>query len=303
MRHVHLTFWLITLNFLNLKSQDWASLGTEWYYTVNYFGSSNIGYSKIESVGDTVIKGINCRILERSELTCDLRPSREYMYEDGNKIYYYEFTRDTFNILYDFEVEEGDIIEYPLWPGVIDFDSTYFVRVDSVKIIELNSIPLKHLFVSYSTDSTQFYGKDVIIEKIGSRTNLFPVESPICDGPYIRELRCYSDTEIGTLEFVNVICDLVKTDSEGLKTQQIELYPNPVQDALKIKNVKSINKELVEVELEIYTLEGKKIYAKKLALFSNQSEHINMSHLNRGFYVVRLIINNDNYYLTKLIKK
>ncbi len=85
----------------------------------------------------------------------------------------------------------------------------------------------------------------------------------------------------------------------GINTQtsfnNVYLYPNPITNNLAIKtetNIKSIS---------IFSIEGKEVLTKK---FNNlQTEiHIDLTAINKGFYLVQITTENGSVYSKKIIK-
>ncbi|WP_409558144.1 T9SS type A sorting domain-containing protein [Chishuiella sp.] len=74
-------------------------------------------------------------------------------------------------------------------------------------------------------------------------------------------------------------CGLLGTNDE-IKTSSktIEYYPNPVKDILYFNHDKNIG------NIEVYDLVGKRIYATTI---NSKSGSINLSHLNKGVYIVK----------------
>ena len=75
---------------------------------------------------------------------------------------------------------------------------------------------------------------------------------------------------------------------------ELEIYPNPCEDFLCVKN----GENCTDCIVEIYDLTGKMILKKPIGV----SKKINISHLNSGIYLVK-ITNDGEEYSEKLIKK
>ncbi len=79
------------------------------------------------------------------------------------------------------------------------------------------------------------------------------------------------------------------------------VYPNPVDDALTL----SIDlKQSSDVQLGIYTLEGRQLYQMQVSLNPGRNQvSINPSHLQAGMYLLKVMSNDGIRIVTKVIKK
>ena len=164
-----------------------APQGAEWYFNLSSFMTSPITYYRMAVEGDTVIQGHQCSVITRQYLGGN--GDKQYVYEENNKVYWYNATLDAFTTLYDFDAEEGES-----WICHID-SCSYEVTVQSVEQVTWggrtyrvqNITPIEGEFFYF------YYGR--IIEGIGSVEGLFPYPyacvGDMYDGPYPDYLRCY----------------------------------------------------------------------------------------------------------------
>lgn len=107
----------------------------------------------------------------------------------------------------------------------------------------------------------------------------------------IDDLKIYnyvlSDADINTIYTTNFLLNSQNFNQNNLDAT---LFPNPVQDVLNISIENTIN------SVEIFTIQGQKV------MQSNEST-INMSSLNSGIYLVKIIDENDAISTKKIIKK
>ena len=76
----------------------------------------------------------------------------------------------------------------------------------------------------------------------------------------------------------------LSVDQESLLNKSVVLFPNPTSETLNIKNLKINGKVTI---LEIFTIQGKKVFSKKIK--QNQAEiSVNISHLNNGMYIYKI---------------
>ncbi len=78
---------------LQVQGQDFAPIGSKWYYTnIESFFSPNQGFVTIENVGDTIIQGLDCKILEQTEYRTSgdtIHKGFEYFYVSGDTVWRY----------------------------------------------------------------------------------------------------------------------------------------------------------------------------------------------------------------------
>jgi hypothetical protein len=94
-----------------------------------------------------------------------------------------------------------------------------------------------------------------------------------------------------------VVVDKVLSTSQFEENRKLSIFPNPAKDEITI----ALNsKTLVNPKIEIYSLEGKKVYFDKL---SNQNEKITLSvkDFSKGIYLVKLFDNNQEISSEKIV--
>jgi len=209
---------------INLHAQDFAPTGAKWYVPNLHFLPPSISVTTIESIGDTIINGLDCKHLVKDNWSCLINDGSFFIHQSGDSIYLYDALRDTFDTIIDFgaEVGEGWQFHYDYMGGGSSID-TISCTVDSVFYHYLSPTDsLKTQDVTL-TSSTEFYvdGTDTIYnsrqariyEKIGFQTALFPYFFPqqwICDANNDGPTRCYEDSIVGLLKFDTVDCEFVE---------------------------------------------------------------------------------------------
>lgn len=265
MKKLSLFLILALLLSSGLYAQIFQSLGTNLYYTVN----PSVGcfpcvteYQKLEYIGDTLINGLTCQVIEKSgTLTpcSDNESSHEYLFQDGSEVYWYNTSAGEFSILYDFGAIAGD-----MWQVIVD-DCLVDVFVDSVTHLDYNGDLLKTLHVS---DVEGFFsGK--IIENIGHTTSFFPRDvywycnyGSLCDDKFINGLRCYANSE-HLYNFTGMPCDTtyITGRKEVLyQPQGIKIYPNPADKYIVIENTIGLK----EATFRIYNMLGNLVSTTKI---------------------------------------
>ena len=233
--YLHIT---IIILFCNSLYSQWAPIGAKWIYTMTFNMSNNIDTFVIRSVGDTSIQGHLCKILQKNTGLCDLRPIKEFMYEDSGKVFFYDNSRNIFQMLYDFNGNIGD--STVIYPG--DYPSTDYISttIDSISSININSHILKKLYVHCSSSSLNWIPSNsgVVIENIGDTYYMFPWLFGGCDAQWARPLRCYEDAVVGAYNFNTAPnCDytLLVGINETNNPLKIAIFPNPASEQINLE--------------------------------------------------------------------
>ena len=278
--------------------------GNEWYYSMSDQTNSGFDFNRCYIDGDTVILGKSCKIYHKKHQTCDLRPLREFIYEENNRWYYYHKQYESFKLLYDFSATVGDTItveswEHNEWVSILQGDSLFYMKIDSIDYIPFDTLMLKRFFVSYDLqdDSKIEFSpgswRDTIIEGIGNTTSLFHgIVDGLCHDFYSVKLRCFTDADLGTLKFVNIACD---TSTLGLKDKTMVLFrvsPNPVNSMLFLKDLPIQGKSI-----SIYSQTG------KLVRSINYQESINVEAIDSGMYTLLVEDQNGKKYYTRFVRE
>ncbi len=227
-----ITLTIAFLFSISLFSQDqWAPAWATWYYECwSVFTPPHI--ETITVTGDTVIQGINCKIMKRF--------SESYTYEENGKVFIYNPGDATFGQLYDFNAQAGDqwkvkLNEALLWP----FDSMT-VEVDSVVNREVSGHSLKTQMVSFYDDQGGLMGNDSIYENIGSAHWLLSLfESIDPDSGYADEggpcnLHCFDNPYFFPLEFNGIACMPFNDKERREENNLFSVSPNPAIDFLQV---------------------------------------------------------------------
>ncbi|WP_236976110.1 hypothetical protein [Membranihabitans maritimus] len=206
---ITLSLTICTHLYTQSDSAEWAPIGTTWYYN---FNSSNVypqaNALKMESIKDTMVNEKPARIIEGTIYyhsgdtlhAPDVFPEgRIILHQQGDSIYY--LRENTFELLYDFSLEEGDTMNIvtpePYRPN-IENDTMIQVVIDSTgeRVLDGDTLRTQIVSTNYSRfyTSYQMYGE--IIEKIGNQEFLLPNYNGVCDAYCPFSLRCYQDSTI-----------------------------------------------------------------------------------------------------------
>lgn len=263
----------------------WFQDGSTWVHRVIQADAG--GYVETTIEKDTTLGGIACKKLVGSFKLFDVNPPFPlvssgqldppiFMYAsaDDNEVFYYE--NGAFKKIYDFNAGVGDTIVLPYNPtvGISSLCPNNDFVIDSVGVENIDGINLKWMSVSPTPLTLNFYnGK--IYQKMGSTNWYFNslVDPVSCIGTvedmnFVDEFRCFSDANFefkhqGVIDNFGGNCyfpdTTVTTVFELVVKNNIEIYPNPVND--------EINIEIVGLDFEevtIIDLMGKEVLRLKL---------------------------------------
>ena len=303
---------LVILNFTNLYSQGWLPIGASWNYTNTSWGLK-AGINKYEVIAEIEIKGKTCSVIEKSNTSCDNRPLTEYLYKEDDKVFYYEESQDTFNLLYDFSLEEGDVFRIPKWESIRSgaaIEDSIIYRIDSIAEVNIGERKLKHFFIRsggyhnevlYFGESNLSLRWNQIIEDIGSLSNLFVIaESGSCDGIHTDDLRCFTNPNYGLIKFTDdVDCDSLITVSikQEDNKNKVEIYPTITTSQIQLKTSQD-----EEFNWNVIDFSGKIVKRGYIVNRKNISNSIDLSNLNSSVYILILKNIEGVIYTKKIIK-
>lgn len=287
-------------------AQDFAPIGSEWFYTERFAFSGDVDYMRFETTRDTVVDGKNCRIITKNgQAWCNWRPSEEIVYQDSNIVYFWDTTFNEFQILYDFNSEPGDswivkVYDEEYQDSIVPDIDTFVVYVDSISYMDVNGHSLKQMHVTYSViEETMPYSfNSVISEVLGDLTYMIyfhNYSSLACDINYSGGLRCYEDSWIGHFESgIADSCTYIYTGKELIETKApIQIFPNPCKNVLHVKN-----ESQMDLIYRIYNL------SNVIMTDGTLEEYIDLSLFKSGLYIIDIFNEqNKRVYTKKFILK
>ena len=199
-------------------------------------------------------------------------------------------------LLYDFSLQIGDtiLLSNPITP----FPSNGgFYKVDSIVSQNLLDNKSHKFFFLSPTDSNQSSDElPVWIEGIGGLTLINgPGGTP--DINRVGKISCYfndgflSYSQLDSLDRCTV---KYVTGLKEIQRHSNSIYPTIFESILRLEDVSEVS------EVVIYSLRGEEVYRRKL---NHQSyENLELSHLEKGFYVIRLYDNNLPVVSKKIVK-
>ena len=265
-----LLFGLLLFNgSMVLSAQNWAPIGARWHYGQTNLGPPGTTFRLFESVGDTIIDGRVCSVVEgRCNCTNEM-PNANFLYEEEGRVFLYSSVTETFNLLYDFTLAPGES-----W--VVHFDtgdSTSFT-VDSVSYLVSGEDSLRVLHLDPLQGNYRI--GDAVIEKIGGTSCMYPMIS-FCD-PLTGGIRCYEDEALGLIQF-NESVGCTFTPVEEARAESIDVFPIPTTGKVNIRSSFQIRR------LIVYDLTGKIQYEAQV---NTDFAEISIEALSAGCYFLRV---------------
>ena len=260
------------------EEEQYFPRGTEWYYEIKHL-NGDITYQHLEYASDTVVNKKRTKILVETNTMYDKEQwiDYEYIYEDGDKIYWWNKDLEDFTLLYDFGAEVGD--EWEVNGGWF----TITVHVDDVQTVTYNGKTYKMLSVS---DVSHLFTGDILCG-VGHMDHFFP-ESPIAKDYEVDGLRCFwQDGEL-VLNMGDEDCDAVYYEIHSVEENSevtFKVYPNPTDGLLHIVETQCIAS--LPSEYRITNLLGQTLLSGVL-----DGEIIDVSVLSNGIYFLKI---NDSF--------
>jgi len=286
------------------QQAEFAPIGAEWYY--NYSISPDGYFYRVVSEKDTVVEGSNCRLLNLYYDMSSSSVSEEYIIkQEQGKIYYYY--HEQFHLLFDFDVELNDIVEFTFMYKKYDKDngiclSSYTDTVLSlrfeIKNIATNAQNLKTFTANIldedkdKIDGVYSYWEHSYTEKIGGNNLFMPMlhNGGVLLGVEYSFLRCYSDADL------SYISQYWLSEGAG-KPCDYSIYLGVNDVAFKANtfwqhgNYLMFN-ENVQRTINFYSVMGIKIYSVE----STENEINPLPYLKqKGVYIVEIIENGKKY--------
>jgi len=254
--------------------------GIEWYYEIKHV-NGDVTFQHLEYTADTAINSRRVKIITETNTMYDKTDwvDYEYIYEEGDLVYWWNKELEEFTLLYDFGAVEGD-----MW--IINGGGyTITVHVDAVQFVNYENQIYKILSVS---DQNHLFTGDIICG-IGHQKSFFP-EGPIVKDFEVEGLRCFwQDGEL-LLTLGDEDCDAVYYGIHGLNetpNTAFTIYPNPTSNHLVITYITNsdIPSPSTPTPYHITTLLGQTV---KSGLITSDNQQIDIHDLNQGFYFITI---------------
>ena len=281
---------------LHVNSQEYHQLldhESEWHLTSCSSTCINDVYY---TNGDTTYNGYQYKILNGYHYISRTFWLREDVSEKHIFLSYDNGKSRIEVLLYDFSLQIGDtiLLSNPITP----FPSNGgFYKVDSIVSKNLLDNKSHKFFYLSPTDSNQSSDElPVWIEGIGGLTLINgPGGTP--DINRVGKISCYfndgflSYSQLDSLDRCTV---KYVTGLKEIQRHSNSIYPTIFESILRLEDVSEVS------EVVIYSLRGEEVYRRKL---NHQSyENLELSHLEKGLYVIRLYDNNLPVVSKKIVK-
>ena len=284
------------------QTHEFAPVGAEWHYefTRNIAGPMfYVGYERYCSVGDTVINGHVCRVIQATggeSSPCEnMGKESHFLYKAGDKLFWFNEEINDFTVLHDYSAIQGGS-----WTIDVNLCS-FVVTVDSTASQMIGGEQKRILYVH---DDNHYYD-GCIIEDIGHTTMFFPRDlfwecnESMCDGIVFNRLRCYSNADWGW-QAEDMPCDtayygLIQAISE--KSNSVSIYPTLVEEGFVIE---ADGNGLDGKRLRLIDIHGRVCRTENLY---GTKQTVSMEGLPSGMYYVSLSNKQQTLVSLKVMKK
>lgn len=274
----------------------------EWYYgfASHEIWSSNYFFQHLVTAGDTVIMDKECIVIKQADDYgngfnasafdyANMGKTSFFLCRESDKLLWYNEDLGEFTTLHDYSAQVGG--GWTIQVGTCSFD----VIVDSTDLLFFGGKNHRVLYVHNSEHETSHYPyyEGCIIEDIGHTKHFFPIEiywlchgSFLCGVPETTGIRCVIENGELLYHQGEIACDSVYSIlhigiGENVELQDVNIYPNPVTDYLKIQHD---NLLMNEYTYWIYDCKGTCCASGT----TQQSDCISVEKLSKGFYLLKL---------------
>lgn len=295
MKKLSLLIILVSLN-IQVNAQEWDSIGTSLIYSQYSWTGSFVYPIKFESISRDSSTGY----IEINEIHNETLIETHTVYAEEEQVYLYNQYQDTFNLLYDYSLIQGDTLYTRI--GSYSYETELVYRIDSVYLTEIDGQFIKTQKISAIPELNTFnvvWGSNIIYEGIGNSTFYLPLGC--CFDPWPGPLRC-KITDMETIHFGDIPCDSVTIVNvfENNIDRQVTLFPNPFsnQITLEIENVELLQDK--KTMLKIHDVNGREVFTTRKQI--KESNLIELEYLEKGVYFVFLENSFGNIFIEKLVK-
>lgn len=302
------------------NAQNFAPIGAKWHYSIGGLDFYGVKCAVLTVKEDTLINNITASVIEVKLIDnpgIEKVISHEYIARQNDSVMYYNPNYNQFFLLYNFSARAGDTIHVHknlskvtpafLVPRFAKDSIIFSYRVISTDSVIINGTwkkkqTIASLSNSYYTMTT--YGTDsfnVVIDGFYSFTYLFGRAALITMETPGNMLRCYNDS---TLSFKYAKwekdCDYVNPNSgisQATITQSIQVFPNPVNQTLNIKQESEKYKQIA-----IYNISGQLMLKQNLNTLETIL-NVDVNTLTPGIYYCELQTVNSGLVRSKFIKQ
>ena len=279
--YINTRYWNDFTNFIEMT--DGPGLNDEWYYEIQNENGS-ITYQHLECVADTTINHKDVVVIIRTNTLYDKAEhqevTREYVYEEGGIVYWWNPQLQDFTVLYDFGAEEGD--EWEITVG----NESITMHVDAVEHYEFDGRLFKLLQVS---DPENLFSGTIVCG-IGHLTSFFPERLMNRGKNYrVEGMRCYWREGELFFKYGDHDCDEiyqeihngVEENGPSTGSGTFTVYPNPTDGVLFVET--RYGTSLPAETYRITNLMGQTVLTGSL---NAETQQIDVSDLPQGMYFI-----------------
>ena len=260
-----------------------SSLGSEWYYEIlNEDGS--ITYQHLQYAADTTVNDKEVKIIIRTNTLYDKGEhnivTKEYIYEDFGKVYWWNAALQDFTLLYDLGAQIGD--SWVIRVG----EESITMHVDAVEQYEYEGTTYRMLRVS---DADNLFSGE-IMSGIGHLTSFFPERLMTRGKDYrVEGIRCYWREGELVFKYGDRDCNEVyeewhngiEEDGSSTGPEILTVYPNPTDGILIVETV--CTPSLPNETYRITNLMGQTLMTGQI---TDENQQIDVSDLPDGMYFI-----------------
>ena len=252
-------------------------VGDEWYYEITN-ANGVVSYQHLVHENDSTINDDKVKVIVKTNTLYDLRvdeTTHEYIYEENNKVYWWNKTQHEFTVLYDFGANVGD--EWTITAG----NNSVTVHVDEVGYLVKDARWFKAMIISDENDI--FSG--TVVCGIGHLTSFFPEKLMDNRGDFdVEGIRCYWNDDIIIYKVDDTDCDAVYEQWHlGIEETTVEngfdIYPNPANGIIYVKS------NDVNSDYQIVNILGETVISGEI---TSEIQQIDISNLSDGIYLIRI---------------
>lgn len=249
---------------------------SEWFYTIEWEDGS-VTYQHLEHTADTTIENKRPKVIVRSNTQYDknrqTEVTHEYIYEENDKVFWWNKDLQEFTVLYDYAAEPGD--EWEIKVG----EESITVHVDNVDIIDYQGENRKVITIS---DAEGVFNGDIVVG-FGHLTSFFPERlMRSTKGFRVNGLRCYWADD-ALLYHNGDDCDAIYGELHGVEEMYengYAVYPNPANSVLFVETCHGASLQ-GNAEYRITNLMGQTLLQGSI---DSENQQIDINMLPAGMY-------------------
>lgn len=289
---------------INSSAQTWVNSNPVWYYHYEKSDlASEYGEFKITDIGDSIIEGQNCQMLQQEKSiwvnSGDIGyylgnevVDTNYVRVDGDTVFYYQ--NGQFRVLYNFDSNVGD--SWLVYVADISANSN-----DSTHVIVTEKGFLTILGTDYRYFKLETIGfpnyrlSGTFVERFGKYSAPFTVDfslGSLFPYNYVQPefvwtdffQTCFYDESLSYQAFSWCYLDTTYSGITESKSDLINIFPNPFTDYIHLQGNEKIS------DIELLDWQGKCLHFFKSYEDVN---HFNFKGLESGMYLLKLVYSNQ----------